>query len=174
MKISVVLYCDPDTENWIRELQLQIEAGRRHHGLSLLELRPHITVGAFDVPEGAKAASQIDRAACSFSPGALRLSAVGIFSTRALFLALTPNAYLLRMCDAIHACLSPVGEVREGGHYSPGGWMPHVTLAMNLNRREQMEAFEQAASRFAPWTGTAASIAVVSYEPLREQGRWSL
>jgi 2'-5' RNA ligase len=67
----------------------------------------------------------------------LELSHVGRFpDTRVAFLGVTPTRSLVDLHEGLHRRLSTLQEGTIWDLYRPGGWVPHCTLAMDLDDSE--------------------------------------
>ncbi|UGT43169.1 2'-5' RNA ligase family protein [Nocardia yamanashiensis] len=139
---ALELFLDSAGDAAVRELWNRLEdAGlpslaTRSHGRH----RPHVTLAVaeqFEVDDRA-------RSLLEQIPGTeLTMPVLGAFPGEAavLFLGVTSNAALLNAHAALHAAIAS-GSAGLWDHYRPGNWVPHCTLAMDLNGPTLMKAIK--------------------------------
>ena len=104
-------------------------------GMDLLgrRMRPHVTLGIFD-DLALDAALPVIRACLPSEPQRVQLASVGAFGAPAgvVFLAPIVRPTLLDLHARVHAAVGPHAS-NGWPHYAPGQWVPHVTLAHDVD-----------------------------------------
>ncbi|MFE6924271.1 2'-5' RNA ligase family protein [Nocardia sp. NPDC057663] len=139
---ALELFFDSAGDAAVRELWSRLEDA----GLSSLATRshqrhhPHVTLAVAEQFEVDDRARQL----LGEIPGSeLTMPVLGTFpgELAVLFLGVTANTALLDTHSAVHAAIT-TGSTGLWDHYRPGNWVPHCTLAMDLNAPALMRAIE--------------------------------
>jgi 2'-5' RNA ligase len=142
MAHALELFFDPAIEAEIRKTWAALEAAglpslatrshRRH--------RPHVTLVVADRIETSQLDDARDRLSAThldatlYSPAVFQRSGV-------LYLSVVPTMALLRLHQEVHAALR--GSMVEPWHtYSVDAWVPHCTLAQDLDRAQLARGIE--------------------------------
>ena len=161
MPVGVVLLFDPDSERRVRDdWNILADAGVSR-SMSAPGFRPHLslTVGEdFDIDSLGRSLESISNGAQGFD---VRMPSLGVFvDTGVVYLAVTPAAALLdlhRRVDSATAGLS--GTIHAW--YRPDDWMPHVTVAFDLEPEGLSRAVRLLADHPLKLTARAESLAIV-------------
>ncbi|SDR52520.1 2'-5' RNA ligase superfamily protein [Rhizobiales bacterium GAS113] len=173
MPVAVSLSVAGSDADAILALWDQASAFELTPSMRALGYAPHITLGIYEdeAVEEVRAAA----AALFASQEAIRLrfKALRCFngSPLILFAEPEPSPTLLRLHGALHRLIAPE---RCHPHYRPGSFIPHCTLAMQVepDRREEAMAFVRSARLDCRVAFTEGD--VVAFHPVRLISRWRL
>lgn len=169
MSYAVLLHFDPFTESKVQELIHTIAA---HTGLSdqiPLGFRPHITLTGFEppLPDGLKLrledlASRTDRIP-------IHLASVGTFPGEegVVFLSPAANPELLRLHQNIYQLLTEL-SVETNPYFNPGTWVPHCSVAYNLNPEQACRAVQHCLGSQVFNRGELVSLGLTEFLPIKE------
>ena len=160
VSLSVCLLLDPAAEAAVRGLWRRLEAAgvptllRHTHGRHV----PHLTLASVH-HDGAEAVLSA-LAALPVAPRVeVSLDALGMFPRSRSWLAVPADAGLLaRHARAVEAVRAAGAQVH--GHYLPGAWLPHLTLAPRM-RVEQVATLARHAFEVLPLRASLERAAVV-------------
>jgi 2'-5' RNA ligase len=94
---------------------------------------PHVSLAIWDDIDRPAMEHGIARLAAETAPIDVLFPTIDSFAlTGVLFLALANNRQLLEIQDRCHRALASLGRA-AWPHYGPGVWVPHCTLAMDLD-----------------------------------------
>lgn len=129
MSIAIVMTFDSTADARIRRLWKVFE----DRALILPNTgRPHLTLAQIDPDALDRAAEALADVASGTNGTRLAFDSLGVFSGQQPVLFLNPvaSAGLLALHRRVHEALRRSGIAHQGehGHYTPGNWVPHVTL----------------------------------------------
>jgi 2'-5' RNA ligase len=126
---------------------------------------PHITLLRYDegsLDEMIEAARGFREQAASLASAICSLSLFGGASP-VLWLGLVPNAPLYEFHRALHGKLP---DLNVHSHYAPENWVPHVTLAADLDQSSAAAAVDATLPIFGPFTANPDRIEIVTFPPI--------
>lgn len=130
---AVALYFDEFSEHRVRQVwQALDERGVPSAGTTYEEgYRPHITLAIVNTPDPKGLGRRLRRALAGVAGIPVTMTALGFFlaAKAPAYLAVAPTRRLLELHDEVHDAIGTAGSWR---YYQPGSWMPHCTLAMNV------------------------------------------
>jgi len=166
MPYAVELALDPTSADAIRRAWRELDdAGitwMAHSGA-----RPHVSLGIWDLLDRDAAESELTRFAAETAPVRLTLASVGLFPGVAVFLAPTVTAELLDLHAGFHRRFDRLG----GGswdHYRPGTWVPHCTLATDLEPDQFGSALAIAGRVSLPLECRVGEVGIVEFRPVKQ------
>lgn len=128
---------------------------------------PHVTLAVCDdKADQAKLAESVRSRAAAWSSVGVTCAALGVFADPpvTLFLVVTPTQPLLKMqadlCQAL-----PQEQLHP--HYHPGSWLPHVTVADDLQPARVPAAMAAACAAFRPFAATLFQVDLVRFRPVK-------
>jgi 2'-5' RNA ligase len=166
MPYAVVTYFDPPTERAVRAIWDDLAARGISRDVPAAQIRPHITLAVYD---------DLDCLPCEehlavFQPALqklkIRVDHVGVFfNPRAvLFLAPSVTMPLLEFHAQVHANLE-IPSGKSWKIYRPGRWVPHCTLAIDLETGKLEKAMTLCAQLKFPMILRADSLGAVEFVP---------
>jgi hypothetical protein len=127
--------------------------------------RPHISLSVLETQDGSLDAA-VRRFAAETQPVTVMLGSVGYFGETVIYLSPEPASSLLAMNRSLTAHLGPLSALADG-HYLPGQWQPHLTVAFKIPEGGFNRALHVVRNNFVPFTTTFASVAVVKFNPVK-------
>ena len=170
---AILLNFDEQTRSSLQNMMdVAADACGNRHMCEPAAIPPHITVCYFTADSPDAALWLIEEKVKMFDTGSIIWPSLGVFPTSTLFAAPIPNEYLADLCAEFNTLLDDI--VQLNGFYLPNSWMPHTTLAIELNREQYYQAFAAVSSVFTPLAGVATELSLVICEPFKELKKWAL
>jgi 2'-5' RNA ligase len=172
MGFAVEMYFDRTTEDALRGLRLILAQSGVRPVLDELGDRPHISLGVFSQLDVNSFERCLREFARDRSPLFVRLEGVGSFPG-VVFLRPEKTAALLRIHSEFHA---PLGkqDVRSTEYYLPGNWVPHCTMAQDVEEALMEKAIQTIGRNFQPMTGEILEMGLVEFRPVVSLYRFPL
>lgn len=130
---AVVLHFDEFSEHRVRQAWTLLDRNGVPSAKSTYDAgyRPHVTLAMVNTREPERLAAPLRRALAGVAGIPLTLTALGFFLTdrSPAYLAVSPTRRLLEVHERVHAAIGTQGS---WSYYQPGNWMPHCTLAMDV------------------------------------------
>ncbi len=142
MTCATVLLFDDKVDSRIRAAWEQLAEAGISDSMLRPEFRPHLTLSAgseFDTPKLVRELGEIAAATVACPIG---LASLGVFAdTGVVFLGVAPSESLLDLHRRVDRANCACGGTRNPW-YQLGGWIPHVTLALGLDRDQMRSAVD--------------------------------
>ncbi|MCL4218384.1 MAG: 2'-5' RNA ligase family protein [Candidatus Hydrogenedentes bacterium] len=165
---AVQLQVDAETEAQVKDVWRRMaEAGLSTY-LHESSATPHVTLGIHDDMDVETAQDRLTALASRTPAFAFRFNSIGIFGQDAcvVFLAPVMTQSLWTLHRAVHAaledCASPSWE-----HYCEPRWVPHCTLAMDLEPEHLPAAINHARTFALPHDGVFEAFGIIEFRPVR-------
>jgi 2'-5' RNA ligase len=129
--------------------------------------RPHLTLGIWDTIDHERAEAVVTRFAAETAPVRLTLASVGLFPGVAVFLAPTVTTDLLDLHAGFHRRFDRLGQ-GSWDHYRPGTWVPHCTLATDMEPGQFAGALAIAGRVPLPLECRLVELGIVEFRPVRQ------
>jgi 2'-5' RNA ligase len=129
--------------------------------------RPHVTLGIWDTLDHADAEAELSRFAAETAPIRLTLASVGLFPAVAVFLAPTVTVELLDLHAAFHRRFNRFGR-GPWDHYREAAWVPHCTLATDLEPGQFGSALAIAGRAPLPLESRLVEVGIVEFRPVKQ------
>jgi 2'-5' RNA ligase len=141
-----------------------------------LGVRPHLSLAVYDALAPHRLPARLDAFARALSPLAIGFANIGIFVNGAaatIFLGPVADRALLALHEAFHRAFA---DCLKGciAHYRPGRWVPHLTLAQDVDLAVLPAAVANLAGALRPAAGRLDVLSVVRYLPVELLGRYTL
>jgi 2'-5' RNA ligase len=127
----------------------------------------HVSLGVYDDVAVERFVADVAAFAKTLEPIAIRLASIGIFSgaKNVLHLGLVVTEDLLLLHRRFHDVLSAhAGSCRD--HYLPGAWVPHVTLAVDIEAAALEEAVAVVRQIWQPCDARLDAIRFIRVRPV--------
>jgi len=166
MPYAIELALDPSSDAVVRRVWHELDRA----GITWMVrsgARPHVTVGVWETLDVEETMRELTRFADETAPVPLTLANVGMFPGVAVFLAPVVTAELLDLHAHLHRRLAESG----GGawdHYRLGAWVPHCTLASDLEPDQYQSAFAIAARAPLPLECLLVEVGIVEFRPVNQ------
>jgi len=175
MPYAIVLYFDERSEYSIQEIWKKISDNGIPNEIHGAGIRPHITLAIYDELLCQPCDNELARFASKTTHLNISFSHLGIFTNpeTVLFLAPTPTRELVNFHSKVHECLST--EARQPWEfYQPGKWVPHCTVALDLDQEQLHEAISLCADLHFPMNLHATQVGAVEFLPMKDLFRFNL
>lgn len=176
MDYAVLLSFDAQADDQIMQLTRALFDGGANDSYLASGLRPHLTLAEFNTGRISEVRTCVSKLASQvLQPIRVRLASAGFFPGDAtvLFLAPIVDEYLLSFHRQVNGVLEPLCEVFSP-LYREENWVPHCTLALNLDNREFAAAGAVLVSQFKPIVALVFRISIVSCCPYSEESVYYL
>ncbi len=175
MPYAVVLYFNKHSEKFIREIWTKLSDNGIPSEIHHVGIRPHITLGIYDDLTCQPCDNELSRFAPQTSHLHLECTHLGIFTQpeKVLFLAPTATRELIDFHTHIHKLLD---RQTKGAWelYQPGKWVPHCTLALDMDQEKLDQAVSVCSNIKLPVDLHATQIGVVEFLPVTEMFKFDL
>ena len=163
MPYAVELALDPPSAAVVRRLWRELDDAEITY-VARSGARPHVTLGIWD-RERADAA--LAGFAAETAPIPLTFASVGLFPRVAVFLAPTVTVELLDLHARFHRRFGRLGE-GAWDHERPDGWVPHCTLATDLEPDQFGSALAIAGQAPLPLECRLVEVGVVEFRSVKQ------
>ena len=170
----ISIYFDEQTE---KELQAHINRVAKATGNTFMldnHVPPHITVGAVETKCEDKLLACMDALVKEMKTGSINFVSVGSFSSQVVYVQPVLNEYLHNLSVLLAKEVGQIEETICSPYYQPFSWLPHCTIAKQLSKEQQLQAFEVLQNSFAPMDGKVVRIGVAKTNPHRDIKVWEL
>jgi len=167
MAFAIIIYFDPKTEKQIKDIWRSFDAVNLPNRFERT-FRPHITLCIYEQINCADCESKINEISSQFSLPFINFDHLGVFNgkEKVLFLAPTPNEHLLAMQRKVFNTLSAYVS-NPWKMYEPDTWVPHCTLANDLNEEELFKALALSLKINLPIQTRISQIGIVEFDPIQ-------
>jgi 2'-5' RNA ligase len=136
----------------------------------------HITLAVYDAVDLRALLPRLDGFARGLQPVAIRFASIGVFAgdpRATIFLGPSADRVLLELHDAFHREFADCLD-RCIAHYRPAYWVPHLTLAQEVENAALPLAVARIAGVMAPFTGMLDVLSIVRYMPVERIDHYAL
>jgi 2'-5' RNA ligase len=167
-------YFDDKTEERIGKYMQYI--ARRSGNTWMLDAKvpPHMTIAAFHTKREDMIMERLNQEIPKLQAGMIQCVSVGAFFPYVLHILPVLNKDLNELSASINEIVLEVPDTKISSYYQPMQWMPHITLAKQLNKQEMQEAFAAMQEQFVPFSGKIIKIGIAKTNPYQELGMWDL
>lgn len=170
----ISIYFDEQTQ---KQLQAHIDRVAKVTGNTFMSdnlVPPHITVGALETKCEDKLLASVDALAKELETGVIKFVSIGIFSSQVIYAQPVLNEYLHRISVDLTQELGLMEDTICSPYYQPFSWLPHCTIAKQLSKKQQVQAFEILQNSFVPIEGKVVRIGVAKTNPHRDIKMWEI
>ena len=173
MTISIVMNLDSESDKKIRAMWDALTHGGVSSDCLIYDPRPHISLAEF---EEARLETLMDRVALfaeNHEPVPITFDHLGTFAAEAgiIFLAPVITRELLDIHSDFHAAFGDFNANSE--FYQKDRWVPHCTLARNLDTDQFCMAIRVIRRFGLPFEAKLESLGVIRHPPINELGVFS-
>jgi len=166
MAYAVELALDPAAADAVRRVWRELaDAGIGYVAGS--GARPHVTFGIWDALDVHGAAAELARFAAETDPIGLTLASIGLFPGTAVFLAPTVTTEMLGLHTSLYRRFSRFGT-GAWHHYREGTWVPHCTLATDMEPEQFGKALAIAGRVPMPLHCRLVEVGIVEFRPVKQ------
>ena len=169
MDFAILLYFDQETEKTIASWTQRLVDAGVNDTLLAMKMRPHLTVAEMDAEDVAPLEAAVDSLADQIPRLELKLASLGLFPNEAgvLFLAPIVEEPLLDFHRLVHKKLAPLSDAFSP-LYEEKNWVPHCTLALELDNEQFSTAYMLMKEIFQPLTAKIVDIGIFKCCPFEE------
>ena len=166
MAYAVELALDPAAADAVRRVWRELaDAGIGYVAGS--GVRPHVTFGIWDTLDFHGADAELMRFAAETGPVRLTLASVGLFPGAAVFLAPTVTTDLLGLHASLYRRFARFG-MGAWDHYREGTWVPHCSLATDMEPDQLGKALAIAGRVPLPLPCRLVEVGIVEFRPVKQ------
>jgi 2'-5' RNA ligase len=170
MAYGIGLVFDPDTEAHIRVVWCRLASQGFTTPLARPGCLPHVSLILSETLRVDELARDLEGLGDFPRRLEIRVSHVGVFTEPeiVLFYGLAPTGRLLR----VHADVARIYRRWSSAimaRTQPGVWVPHCTLATQVDASQLSDAIAAAATLALPWVATQVRLAIVQFDQGRVQ-----
>jgi hypothetical protein len=175
MGFAVELYFDPQTEKLLRGLRQTLADAGIKPILDEIGDRPHISLAVFSQLFPDEFLPELEGFAADSAPLKIILSAIASFPTAdaVLFLAPAVTQELMDIHWDFHELVKQM-KLHPHAYYLPDRWVPHSTVAQNIEPHLVSKAFDICRQSFKPIAGQLVEIGLVRFRPVQSLGLFPL
>lgn len=167
MPYAIELFFDSSTDAKIRGVWEDLAA----IGSSFMRdsgARPHVSLAVYDTLDISLARTLLNRFASKVVPVSFTLASLGMFTSPSIVVFLSPKVTkeLLHLHSQFFSIFSSAGA-RCWHHYTPSHWIPHCTIAMDLEVCQLSSLYEVCQKTELPFSGSFAEIGLVEFRPVQ-------
>jgi 2'-5' RNA ligase len=165
---SVELYFDSATENILLALRAELVKHGIRPVLDEIQDRPHISLAVFPALDPDAFVRHLRAFSAVTTAFPVTLGAVGSFPTAdgILFLAPAVSPPLVETHANFHAIIAGL-NLNPWEYYLPNNWVPHCTIALDMEADVLAKAFREARRAFRATTGRIEEIGLVCFRPVQ-------
>ena len=175
MGFAVEVYFDQKTEKSLRDLRKVLTDAGVRPVLDEIGDRPHISLAVFSQVDVDVLLEELEKFAGETRQMPITLSAIGAFATADAVLFLTP-AITQELMDVhwdFHQMLADQ-KMYPHAYYQPDRWVPHSTVAQNVQEGMVGSAFDVLRKSFKPISGQLVEMGLVRFRPVESLGTFPL
>ena len=176
MGYAVELFYDHESELAVRKVWDGAGEATGQSSLSETGARPHVSLAVYDDDLDATGFQEkLQEFADTTEPFEFRLTSVGTFPGNEGVVYLSPvmTQDLMAVHRRYHQTFLKY-EPYVQAYYLPGNWVPHCTVAIDLEASGILKAVAYCRMRFQPVTGRFAEIGLVEFRPVKELSTYEL
>jgi len=166
MAYAVNIYFDTTTETLLKHFWTKLDRANLPNKTQRT-FRPHITLCIFDQIDCESCECYINEISSQFKLHSVNLDHIGVFNNgeQVLFLAPTPNEKILSMQKEVFATLLGFAS-QPWKLYHPDAWVPHCTLANDLDEDGLIKALRIALEIQLPIQAEVSQIGIIEFDPI--------
>ena len=168
MAYAVVIYFDKISSQTIVNTWKELVKNNISQNMLSTGIQPHFTLAIYDSFDCVECEKEIMKIAENSGLIDIQADYFGIFpnTSSVIFIAPAPGQALIQFHHNIHNSLkNHVGGSWE--IYQPGKWVPHLTIARDINNHHLSSALEICMKIPLPLKMRITQMGVVSFEPIK-------
>lgn len=130
-----------------------------------LGVEPHITISAIIAQDEELVKEKARKLSKLLKKGEIEVASIGVFNPSVLFLSPVVDSYLIEASRTANDHMLKISEVGNQGRYIPNNWVPHMAVAMKMEREGLNKSFERLSEIFTPFCAEMDKMALIKSEP---------
>jgi 2'-5' RNA ligase len=169
MPFAIQLYFDENTEALITSAWKELADTEIAPYMYQSTNRPHFTLAIYQDVDLIECEQRLKRFAATKNPLSVALQYLGIFPTTpaTVFISAPVTIPLLELHAQIHESLHQIATDSHP-YYVPGKWIPHCTLALELEPRLITQVLEVGLKIPMPLHGEMTEIGLIEFRPVQD------
>lgn len=159
---AIVLYMKDEksamVKEWIKELASVCGSDY------CLETEPHITISAIIADDEELIKEEAEKLSRILKKGEINVGVIGVFNPFVLFLSPIVDSYLIESSQKANDHMLRVSEIGNKGRYIPNNWVPHMAVAMKMDKEGLYRSFERLSDIFTPFCAEIDRMALIKWE----------
>ena len=159
---AIVLYMNDEktamVKEWIKELVPVCGSDY------CLGTEPHITISAIIADDEELVKKETEKLSKILKRGEIKVGVIGVFNPFVLFLSPVVDSYLIEASQKANEHMLRVSEIGNQGRYIPNNWVPHMAVAMKMNKEGLYKSFERLSQIFTPFCAEIDKMALIKWE----------
>ena len=159
---AIVLYMNDEktamVKEWIKELALVCGSDY------CLGTKPHITISAIIADDEELIKEEAEKLSKILKKGEIKVGVIGVFNPFVLFLSPVVDSYLIESSQKANDHMLRVSEIGNQGRYIPNNWVPHMAVAMKMDKEGLYKSFERLSAIFTPFSAEIEKMALIKWE----------
>lgn len=162
MDYAIVLYMNDEKTAMVKEMikELAPVCGSNYY----LGIEPHITISAIIADDEELVKEEAKNLSKSLKKGEIKIGVIGVFNPFVLFLSPVVDSYLTESCRIANEHMLRVSEIGNKGRYMPDNWVPHMAVAMKMEKEGLYKGFQKLSEIFTPFCAKIDKMALIKWE----------
>ena len=129
-----------------------------------LGIVPHVTISAIISDDEEAVKEEACKLSRLLTGGEIKIASIGVFNPFVLFLAPVVDSYLTESSRIANDTMLKVSEIGNKGRYIPNNWVPHMAVAMKMDKEGLYKGFKKLSEIFNPFTARIDKMALIKWE----------
>lgn len=162
MDYAIVLYMNDKKTAMVKEMisELAPVCGSDY----CLGIEPHITISAIIADDEELVKEEAKKLSKLLKRGEVKIGAIGVFNPMVLFLSPVVDSYLIESSQTANDQMLKVSEIGNKGRYIPNNWVPHMAVAMRMEKEGLYKSFIKLSEIFTPFSAEIDKMALIKWE----------
>lgn len=135
---------------------------------------PHLTISAIETKNEDALRERFLNQKEVLASGQIQIVSIGQLLPYVMYGIPVLGEYLQGLSRSIYDSVVDIDETIVSKYYTPGSWLPHITLGKTLDKEQMQKAFFVMQDCFTPFTATVKSVGLSKVNPYRDIERFSL
>lgn len=171
---AVVIYFDERTSEELRNTTKKVASYSGNFYMVETGIPPHVTIGAFSADNEIGLREMMGEFIHEFSGGEVVFDAIKTFEPKVLFLSPIKDEYLAAANRRLNEIMEGNFLPADHNYYLPEYWVPHLALAVKLEKEQMKTAKEAVDSLSLPIVAQVTKVALARCNPYEELAVWEL
>ena len=162
MDYAIVLYMNDEKTAMVNEMikELAPECGSDF----CIGTVPHVTISSIISDDEEAVKEEARKLSKLLTRGEIKIASIGVFNPWVLFLAPIVDSYLIESSQIANETMLKVSEIGNKGRYIPNSWVPHMAVAMKMEKEGLYKAFKKLSEIFTPFCAEIDKMALIKWE----------
>lgn len=169
MGYAIELYFDQNSEDKIRKIWKALYEKNISTFMYESNSIPHITLSVYNdnLNDMNEFVNHVISYSKQLTPFKLVLSNIGVFNTKegVVFLGPKVTSKLLNVHKDFHEHMKKY-EKHEWKYYSPDLWIPHCTMAIDIDKPKMLDSVDIISSMFEPIELNIERVGIIKFRPI--------